>query len=139
MPFDQTLADRIRPQLARRPGFAEKRMFGGLAFLLHGNMTVGVWKDFLIARVGPEAYEAALARRGAHEFDITGRPMQGWVMVDPGGARDELELADWIDQSVAFVASLPKKRAAKNPPKKKSPSPRAALKKPAPPKRRRAP
>jgi hypothetical protein len=110
MPYDATIADRVRPLMARRPGFAEKKMFGGVGFLLHGNMCVGVWKDFLIARVGAAAYETALARRGAHEFDITGRPMTGWVMVDPSGARDDLELAAWVDEAVAFVHSLPRKK-----------------------------
>ncbi len=109
MPFDATIADRVRPLLARRAGFAEKKMFGGVGFLLHGNMCVGVWKEFLIVRIGADAYDAALTKRGVHEFDITGRPMKGWVMVDPSGARDDLDLAAWIEQAVAFVRSLPRK------------------------------
>jgi hypothetical protein len=92
-----------------RKGCIEKKMFGGVGFLLFGNMCVGVGKEFVIVRVGPEAYEAALARRGVHEFDITGRAMRGWVMVDPSGARDDLELAAWVDEAVVFVGTLPRK------------------------------
>ena len=95
--------------MARRAGFAEKKMFGGVGFLLDGNMCVGVWKEFLIVRVGPEAYADALEKRGVHEFDITGRPMKGWVMVDPSGARGDIELAQWVEQAVAFVRELPRK------------------------------
>jgi hypothetical protein len=109
MPFDETIVARVRPLLSRRPGFSEKKMFGGVGFLLDGNMCVGVWKDFLIARVGPDAYAEALTKRGAKEFDITGRPMKGWVMVEPGGMRDDIKLGGWVEQSVEFVRGLPKK------------------------------
>jgi TfoX/Sxy family transcriptional regulator of competence genes len=109
MPFDETIAARVRPVFARRAGFAEKKMFGGVGFLLDGNMCVGVWKHWLIARIGPDAYAAALQKPGVKEFDITGRPMTGWVMIDPSGARDELELNAWIDQAVEFVRTLPAK------------------------------
>jgi TfoX/Sxy family transcriptional regulator of competence genes len=109
MPFDATIADRVRPLMARRAGFAEKKMFGGVGYLLDGNMCVGVWKEFLIVRVGPEAYEDALAKRGVQEFDITGRPMKGWVMVDPSGVRGDIELAQWVEQAVSFVRMLPRK------------------------------
>ena len=109
MAFDATIADRVRPLMARRAGAVEKKMFGGVGFLLHGNMCVGVWKEFLIVRVGPDAYGDALAERGVQEFDITGRPMKGWVMVDPSGARDDLELSAWVERAVAYVRTLPRK------------------------------
>jgi TfoX/Sxy family transcriptional regulator of competence genes len=109
MPFDATIADRVRPLMARGPGFAEKKMFGGVGFLLHGNMCVGVWKEFLIVRIGPDAYDDALAKTGVKEFDMTGRPMKGWVMVDPSGARGDHELTAWVEQAVAFVSGLPSK------------------------------
>jgi TfoX/Sxy family transcriptional regulator of competence genes len=109
MPFDQTIADRVRPHLARRRGFTERKMFGGVGFLLDGHMCVGVWKHWLIARIGPEDYDAALAKSGVKEFDITGRPMKGWVMVDPSGVRGELELSAWVEQAVDFVRTLPPK------------------------------
>jgi hypothetical protein len=110
MPYDTSIADRVRPLMRGRAGVAEKKMFGGVGFLLFGNMCVGVWKEFVIVRVGPDAYEAALTRRGVHEFDITGRPMRGWVMVDPSGARDDLELGAWVEQAVAFVGTLARKK-----------------------------
>ncbi len=109
MPFDETIADRIRPQLVRRAGFAEKRLFSGVGFLLHGNLCVGVWKHWLIARIGPDAYDEALERPGVKEFDITGRPMRGWVMIEPSGIRGDIELNAWIESAVEFVRSLPRK------------------------------
>ena len=72
MAFDATIADRVRPLMVRRAGCAEKKMFGAVGFLLHGNMCVGVWKEFLIVRVGPEAYAEALNQRGVQEFDQAG-------------------------------------------------------------------
>lgn len=84
-------------------------MFGGVGFLLDGHMCVGVWKHWLIARIGADAYDAALARPGVKEFDITGRPMTGWVMIDPSGARGDLELYAWVDQAIDFVRTLPPK------------------------------
>jgi len=107
MPFDESLAARVRPLLRRR-GFAEKRMFGGVGFLLHGKMCAGVWKDSLILRIGPDAYEHALTRPFVRVFDVTGRPMTGWVMVDPGGVRDDAALVLWLEQAVAFVRGLSK-------------------------------
>ena len=109
MPYDQALAQRIRPLLADKRGFSEKRMFGGVGFLLHGNMCVGVWKEFLIARVGEDAYEESLAVPSAREFDITGRPMAGWVMIEPDGVESEHRLSEWVQRAVDFVERLPKK------------------------------
>jgi TfoX/Sxy family transcriptional regulator of competence genes len=107
--FDETLAERIRERLARRKGVVEKKMFGGIGFLLDGNMLVGVWKDSLIARVGPDAYEDSLLESHVKVFDITGRPMKGWVMVEPEGVEDDEQLAGWIERATTFVSSLPKK------------------------------
>ena len=109
MPFDESLAARVRPLLRRRSGFAEKRMFGGIGFLLHGNMCVGVWKDSLILRIGPDAYNQSLSQPFVREFDITGRPMTGWVLLDPGGMRDDAALAAWVEQAVEFVRGLGRK------------------------------
>lgn len=109
MPFDESLAARVRQLLARRRGFVEKKMFGGVGFLLAGNMCVGVWKEFLIARVGPDNYEAALAAPHTRVFDITGRAMTGWVMVEPDGTSTAGDVKQWIDQAVEFVRTLPGK------------------------------
>jgi hypothetical protein len=83
MAYSQSLADRIRTLLGRRRGIEEKKMFGGVGFLLGGNMLVGVWQTSLVARVGPDAYEASLKLPHAREFDITGRRMKGWILVAP--------------------------------------------------------
>src|SRR3954470_23472082 len=85
MPYDADLADRIRKIVGQKKAFTEKKMFGGIAFLHHGNMCVGVWKKFLIVRIGPENYETTLDEPHVQEFDFTGQPMRGWIMIDPDG------------------------------------------------------
>ena len=89
MAFDENLAGRIRHALARKKNIEEKKMFGGVGFLLNGNMLVGVWEDSLIVRLGPDAYDDALLEPHVKEFDITGRPMKGWGMVQPEGVEDD--------------------------------------------------
>jgi len=83
MAFSETLAERIRRGLARKKNIDEKKMFGGIGFLLNGNMLVGVWKDSLIVRLGDEQGEEELLEPHVKKFDITGRPMKGWVLVGP--------------------------------------------------------
>ncbi len=84
-------------------------MFGGVGFLLSGNMLVGVWKDSLIVRLGPDEGEEALQELHVKEFDITGRAMKGWVLVEPECVEDDAELANWIQRAVKFVGKLSKK------------------------------
>src|SRR6266700_5472218 len=107
MAFDQYLAARIRHALTRKRGIEEKKMFGGIGFLLNGNMLVGVWKDSLIVRLGPEEGDKALMEPHVKEFDITGRAMKGWVLVDPAGVEGDNLLAGWIQRAVTFVGKLP--------------------------------
>jgi hypothetical protein len=109
MAFSEELAGRIRQGLARRKGIKEKKMFGGVGFLLNGNLLVGVWKDSLIVRLGPEEGEEALREPHVSEFDITGRAMKGWVLVEPEGVKGDGELTDWIGRAVKFVKTLPAK------------------------------
>ncbi|MBW8801939.1 MAG: TfoX/Sxy family protein [Streptomyces sp.] len=109
MAYDEGLAERIRQYLAADPGVTEKRMFGGIAFLHEGNMAVGVTGDELMVRVGPDAADAALARPGARVFDMTGRPMRGWVVVAGSAVTEDEALGAWIDEGRAFAASLPPK------------------------------
>lgn len=109
MAYDEGLAERIREQLGADPDIAEKRMFGGIAFLYRGNMAVGVTGDDLMVRVGPDATDAALARPGARLFDMTGRPMRGWVVVAGSAVAEDDVLGEWIDEGRAFVAGLPPK------------------------------
>ena len=112
MAYSQSLADRIRTLLGRRRGLTEKTMFGGIGFLLDGNMLVGVWQASLIARVGPDAYDQSLKLPHARQFDITGRPMKGWIMVEAEGLDDDAALRGWIDRALDFVRTLPAKATA---------------------------
>ncbi len=105
MAYDTALADRIRRTLARRKGVTEKAMFGGLAFLLDGKMFVGIVKDELMVRVGPEHHEEAIAQPHARTMDFTGRPMKGYVFVAPAGLRGDEALAGWVERGRAFVAN----------------------------------
>lgn len=91
------------------PGLVEKKMFGGVGFLLAGNMACGVHTDGLIVRVGPNAYAAALTRPHAAPFDMTGRPMTGWVRIAAAGCADDAVLREWVEQAVHFVLTLPPK------------------------------
>lgn len=108
MAFSETLASRIRDALARKRNIEEKKMFGGVGFLLNGSMLVGVWKRSLIVRLGPDNYDDALLEPHVREFDITGKPMKGWVMVEPDGVEDDDPLKEWIERAVKFVKTLPK-------------------------------
>jgi hypothetical protein len=109
MAYDEGLAQRMREALAVIPDIDEKKMFGGIGFLLNGNMACGVNKDDLIVRVGPEAYKGALAEPHTKEFDMTGRPMKGWVVVRPGGYETDQALKRWVQRGVDFALTLPPK------------------------------
>lgn len=109
MAFDNILAERIRQQLAQRRGMIEKRMFGGLAFLLNGNMAVGVHGEEMIVRLDPEQTVKALSRPHTRIFDLTGRPMKGWILVKPKGLTTKTTLAKWIQIGLKYAASLPPK------------------------------
>lgn len=111
MAYDPELADRVRAALARRRGVAEQPMFGGLAFLLEGRMFCGVLGQELLARVGPAAHDAALARPHVRVMDFTGRPMRGYVFVGPQALRDERALRDWVRQCAGHAATLPPRAA----------------------------
>ena len=109
MAFNEALAQRIRNALARRKNIEEKKMFGGVGFLLNGNMLVGVWKDSLIVRLHAEESDLALLEPHVKEFDITGRAMKGWVLVRPEGVEGDEQLCGWIDRATKFVKTLPAK------------------------------
>jgi TfoX/Sxy family transcriptional regulator of competence genes len=106
MVYDLSLAARVRDLLGSRRGVTEKKMFGGIAFLLNGNMCVAVWKDFLILRLGVDEAETALQEPGVVEFDVTGRPMKGWVMVELDGLASDVDLKSWVERAVKFVHNL---------------------------------
>jgi len=109
MPYDETLAARVRKLLGRRKNLAEKKMFGGLGFLLDGSICCGVWKEFLILRLGDDAARQVLGEAHARPFDITGRAMRGWAMIEPAGWQHDAALRRWIAWAVEFTASLPAK------------------------------
>jgi TfoX/Sxy family transcriptional regulator of competence genes len=120
MAFDEQLASRVRKQLSRLPGFTERRMFGGLCFLLNGHMTAGIVGANLMLRVGPEQYREALAQPHAREMDFTGRPLNGMIYVDAPGIETEQALKRWLKRGVSFVSAQPAK--AKTP--RRQPRPR---------------
>jgi len=109
MAFDEAVAGRIREALAGAPDVAEKKMFGGIAFMLRGNMCCGVIGDRLMLRVGPAGYEAALSRPHARAMDFTGKPMKGLVYVEPAGFASPRDLKTWIERAMEFTLSLPAK------------------------------
>lgn len=109
MPFDESLAGRIRDALARNGNIEEKKMFGCICFFLNGNALAGVWKDALIARLGPDEGEAALREPYVRAFDITGKPMKNWVVVETDGIEEDCTLREWIQRAAKFVETLPKK------------------------------
>ena len=109
MAYDEGLAQRVREEMNELPGYVEKKMFGGIGFLLQGNMAGGVIGEDLIVRVGPEQYEGALAEPYTRAFDMTGRPMRGWVIVTAEGYELDEDLANWILRGVEYALTLPAK------------------------------
>jgi TfoX/Sxy family transcriptional regulator of competence genes len=109
MAYDKGLAQRILEAMEDIDEPEEKKMFGGICYLINGNMACGVFKDYLIVRVGPEAYQKALAKPHAKEFDITGKPMKGWVMVSEEGYAGDRDLLEWVRKGTDFARSLPLK------------------------------
>jgi TfoX N-terminal domain len=109
MAYDEGLATRIREAIGNRSGLAEKQMLGGLAFLVHGNMACGVRGDDLIVRLAADAAESVQGEPGVRPFDLTGRPMKGWLLVGADGHAEDDDLRRWVDRGVAYAASLPPK------------------------------
>jgi hypothetical protein len=108
MAYDILLAEKLKALLQVFP-VTEKKMFGGVAFLLNGNMVCGVIGDAMIARVGTEKYQESLQKPGVKPFDMTGRPMAGWVEVLPSGPQNTHEIQDWIDLCLDYGRLLPGK------------------------------
>ncbi len=110
MAYDEGLASRIEEILVDLSHVEQKRMFGGLAFMVRRHMCVGVMQDRLMARVGPQAYEACLQKKHASEMTFTGKPLKGMIFVDAAGLKTDAQLQGWIDTCLQFVASLPDKK-----------------------------
>ncbi len=104
------LVERIRPILSRRKGFSEKKMFGGVCFMINGNMCVGTWKGSLIVRLDKERHDETLAQSHTKPANITGRIMKGWALVEPAGIESDHDLKTWVRRAAKFAESLPVKR-----------------------------
>ncbi len=113
MAFSESLAQRVRDSLSHKRGVEEKKMFGGIGFMLRGNLVVGVWKESLIARLGPSNGERALAEEHVKPFDITGKAMKGWILVEPDGIESDAQLQRWVQRALEFVGGLPRKSYSK--------------------------
>jgi TfoX/Sxy family transcriptional regulator of competence genes len=108
MAYDLKLAERIRSQLSDIP-FVEKKMFGGIGFLLQGNMACGVNKENLVVRIDPEKQDILLKKPHAKLFDLTGKPMKGWLVIEAQGVKTEKQLSIWVREGVDFATTLPPK------------------------------
>ena len=113
MAYDEKLAARIRDMLAGRRGLNEREMFGGIGFTIDGKMVAGVHGKELIARAPAEEHSWIVNEPGARTFDITGRPMKGWLLVGPAGTAKAPSLKKWVERSVSYVATLPAKKPMK--------------------------
>jgi len=111
MAYDARLAERIRDLLDGTAGLEERRMFGGVAFLVKGHMACGIVKDDLMVRTGPEEYEKALQRPHARAMDFTGRPMKGFLYVSPEGCATMASLRGWVELGLRYANSLPPKKS----------------------------
>jgi TfoX/Sxy family transcriptional regulator of competence genes len=109
MAYDEELADRVRDLLSARSEVSERKMFGGIAFMVSGNMACGVLKEDLIVRLGDEEGEKAIAEDGVRPFDFTGKPMKGIVYVSPERVSDDGGLAEWVEAGADYASSLPAK------------------------------
>jgi hypothetical protein len=107
--FDTKLADRIRAALGKRKGLTEKKMFGGIGFMLGGNMACGVHGEQMIVRLDPNETDEALARPHTRRFDLTGRPMRGWILVEPNGLTKDADLGKWVSVGAKYAEALPPK------------------------------
>ena len=109
MPYNEEIDDRIRKLVSRWKNTDAKKMFGGVCHLLNGNMVCGVYKDYLILRLGEKESDKALKRSHTKPFDITGKPMKGWVMVEGSGFKTDEKLKSWLMKAKTFVKTLPPK------------------------------
>jgi hypothetical protein len=109
MAYDEGLAERIRETLAGQESLVEKKMFGGVGFMILGNLACGVSGHDMIVRVGPDVYGDLIVRPHTRPFDVAGRPMKGWLMVEPAGVASQDDLVEWIALGVSFARSLPPK------------------------------
>jgi TfoX/Sxy family transcriptional regulator of competence genes len=113
MSYDEKTAERVRRLLSTRSNVVEKKMFGGICFMVNGGMCCGLTSEALMIRVGPDRYDEALTQPHARPMDFTGRPLAGMVYVDRAGYRSDAALAEWVQRGVEFVSALPAKRSTR--------------------------
>ncbi len=132
MGYDEKTAERVRRILSRRRDVVEKRMVGGLSFMVNGRMCCGLTSIALMVRVGPEAYARTLALPHARPMEFAGRSLAGFVYVDPGGYRTDVALAKWVQRGIDFVSTLPAKKpaASADRPSARRPRPKASRRSP---------
>ncbi|MCH9017539.1 MAG: TfoX/Sxy family protein [Chloroflexi bacterium] len=106
MPYDETLAERVRAVFQSEPGYTEKKMFGGICFMIGRNMALGVTGSDLMVRPGPDNFEDAMMLPHARPMDFTGRPMKGFVYIGTEGIESDEELSEWVERSLSFNATL---------------------------------
>jgi len=109
MAYNEALADRIRDEFLGRTDVREKKMFGGLCFMIAGNMCCGIVGDKLMARVGPDQYESCLKKQHVTVMDFTGKPMKGMIYIESAGIKTQKQLSNWLDICLRFIATLPAK------------------------------
>ena len=109
MAFDPGIAQRLREYFAGFPEVVERKMFGGLVFMVYGHMSCGVVEEVLMVRVGPEQHRQAMSKPHTREMDFTGKPLRGFIFVDPEGFEADEDLAGWLEMSLDFVTALPPK------------------------------
>jgi TfoX/Sxy family transcriptional regulator of competence genes len=108
--FDADLAARVREEMHAYPGVSERKMFGGIGFMVHGNMAVGVHGRELIVRIDAGEHDDALGQTATRTFDVTGREMRGWLLVGPAGVKTPKQLRTWVEKGAAFASTLPPKK-----------------------------
>lgn len=109
MAYDQSIADEVRTAIGGHSGLTEREMFGGIAFMINGNMAVGVSGSELMVRVGKDAHDEVVSLPGARTFDMGARPMKGWLSVSEEGFSTEKDFAAWVERGVSYAESLPPK------------------------------
>jgi len=109
MAYDEALTQRVRDHIGGSDAVVGKKMFGGIAFMNHGNMAVGISNDELMVRVGLDNFDEIVSEPGVREFDMTGKRMKGWILVDSQATGDDSDLHDWVDVGMSYAASLPPK------------------------------
>ena len=109
MAYDIKLAELMRVELKGLP-FVEKKMFGGVGFLLQGNMACGLYKEDMVVRIDPARHEALLKKKHVKPFTLRGCPMKGWVLVEPAGCKTKKQISTWVKESVEFALTLPPKQ-----------------------------